>query len=527
MTILGEQLIEIVRPEAVSTRNQQQELIRLGAFLFAGCRKLVEEDNSSATGFSIAPDRWSLGQALHQLTILNSKLDNSGLFGKFLSALLSIDESFSPSRSDPHPYHPAIAETFTNLATANDREGILRGIVYHWVNMPSALRLRRKADRSTVGAHYFRDSVTSHLNNITFFKPDRDLPMLHSIRHSLLPRRSQLDRSDRLLAGGDFRVALCPLIGSWYPVFEVPKGVRPRAFRALEDNSIANEPDLRHHLDLLIDAAIADDIRVLIFPELSIDHPQRSLLEKHLLERDSKLLAIFAGSFHTTHRPRPFNEAAVIDASGFVYWKHRKNSHYSVSFGEDVGKFFPKEKEAVLSAEMPEFINYGTTLSFLDTPIGRIVLLICTDAICEHELGYLPLIFKIRPELVIVLSMSEVTRDFRGFVERMARHAIGVIFVNAACVCASHRGVDLALVDLAFTQVRDSLPNRWRWPANGDAPEWYDYNKHIWTALTPAQEDLKNFGAWRLCGQGQVLGLVLDLATILGGILPDVQRKKR
>lgn len=511
-------LIELIRLEAQEVRAGRHERIRLAAFLFAGCRRLIEEDKSSETGFALRQEQWPYGDALRQLSELDLRLSSAELFGKFLSGLIAIDQSFSQDQKHPHPLHPAITDFSTHLATPDNSDPVLEGIVYHWVNLPSLIRKVRKAGRKMLGPREFLDPVSKNLEYLTIYLHDNRRPALRSLRHDLLPYITQIERSAKLISQNDFRIALCPLIGCWHPRFEIPEGIFPPAFRAIE-NSIAHSEDLQKHLYGLIRQAAAEEIRILVFPELSLDEPQRVLVEKIIREIPNKLLAIFAGSFHTRDNPKPFNEAVVLDPAGFRYWYHKKNSRYAVPSGTVLDKFFPNQSGLIISEELPEFIQFGDELSFFDTPLGRLATLICTDAIDEHEHSYLPLLLSLRPELIFVLSMSDVTKDFRAFTDRMVRNGMGVLFINAACACRQTADEDLVFLDLAVRQITNTVPVRWRWPATGEAPEWFDNRGHTWVSVKPEEEESRSRGVWRLRQGSDNYGLVLDLAQVLAPLL--------
>lgn len=512
-------LAEVIRFEAQEVLRGKGERIRLAAFIFGGCRKLIEEDRSADTGFSLRQEQWQLEEALYKLSELDLDLSIGELFGKLLSGLLAIDQSFRPDQNHPHPYHPNLTTSSTMLSVPGDPNPVLQGEVYHWVNIPSVLRRAHKIGRRKKGPSEFLDPVTKNLEYLTLYLSENKRLKLRSLRHEIVPRRAQLERSGTLVHQRDFRIALCPLIGRWHPTFEIPDEVEPPAFRAIPKNSILHPSELEEHLDHLISQSIEEGIRVLIFPELSLDEPQRLFIEKQLRERQSKLLTIFAGSFHTGGIPKPYNEAVALDAAGFRFWKHRKNSRYAVKAGTKLDSFFPHEIGLVLQEELPEYIKYGDELWFLDCSLGRLAMLICTDALDKHPLSYLPTILALRPELVMVLSMSDVTSDFESFVFDMARHGIGIAFINAACACSATDGADLMLLDLAIRKLPGAPPVRWRWPAPGSTPCWYDSRGKRWVQLEQGEEHAKSLAVWRLRKNGLTYGVVVDLPALLGGLL--------
>jgi len=521
-------LSRLIQAEAIAVSSGTHEPIRLAAFLYAACRRLITEEASAETGFALAADDWTLDQAVEKLARLSPDLSPSALFGKILSALLAIDQSFAPDRDHPGPLHPNLIPTFTLLNATGDPDPILQGKVYHWISGPSVLRQARKFGRAHRGPSEFLDPVTRHLEHLSFYLSTGDRAELVSIRHELVHRPSQLERIGRIMRDEQsFRIGLCPLSGDWHPLFQVPEGVMPPGFCALERNAMAHAGSLERHLAQVIDQAVVDDLRLLVFPELSLDEPQRIFLENELAKRSSKLLAIIAGSFHTSDRPKPYNETVVLDASGFRFWPHRKNGRYSIPGGTTLSSFFPVEAGMFLSQELPEYIRYGDELLFFDSSLGRLVLLICADALDEEEPTYLPLIRKLRPDLVLVVSMSPQTEDFRMFVKAMVRQGVGVLFVNAACICGSLNGQDdsdLVFMDLALRELKESPPTRWRWSAADRPPQWFDRRRKIWVTLLPDEEEDRRKAVWRLrpnvvIDGGQGLGIVLDLVPFLSPLL--------
>ena len=164
-------------------------------------------------------------------------------------------------------------------------------------------------------------------------------------------------------------------------------------------------------------------------------------------------------------------------------------------------------------------------------------LLICADAIAADDRGYLPLIRRLRPDLLLVVSMTPETPPFEAFAEEMARYWIGSVFVNAHCVCQpprrvgwlgrllsslglrkvwpqDHQTPSLAACDLALYEADGCPPTRVRWRLGQDEPECFFFKTvdgiKGWRGLSQTSG---RTGVSLLTRGGERLGLVLDLGV--------------
>jgi len=119
--------------------------------------------------------------------------------------------------------------------------------------------------------------------------------------------------------------------------------------------------------------------------------------------------------------------------------------------------------------------------------------------------------------------MSPETDRFDATSQEMARHGIGTVFVNAACVCNPKRKATLLSCDLALFQPRGWAQTWLRWQAGDDEVEFYD-------RYPPEKDGRKEGKGWRKLDRaagdppgiqwltskperGERLGLVLDLGA--------------
>jgi hypothetical protein len=178
-----------------------------------------------------------------------------------------------------------------------------------------------------------------------------------------------------------------------------------------------------------------------------------------------------AGSFHewpggtTSAEVLPYNEARLLDHTGQTLLKHQKKKGFRIHRSYVTPQFFPgflPEQLPSGVSEVFEGIEDGSALAVLDTTLGRLALLICFDAIAaDPEGGYEHLVQCLRPDLLLVVSMSPKTAPFEAFFNRMSEHWIGTLFVNAHCLCRPSE--ILASSNLALFELQGAPPTRAHW----------------------------------------------------------------
>lgn len=298
---------------------------------------------------------------------------------------------------------------------------------------------------------------------------------------------------------------------------------------------------LLEHLEAICKAAREEEVHLLVFPELTVDaEALRHVSEILRKTRGLHPYGVIAGSFHSWagerkaaddwNGPLPHNELVLLDDTGARLATHRKRGRFRIfsKFLKQLSVLFPgtPADSNGRPLEIFEGIEYGAELQILDTTLGRIAFLICADAIAPDDRGYLPLVRRLRPDLLIVVAMSHQTEPFDAFAEDMSGHWIGTLVVNAFCICQATESLstsprNLAQFDLALFERKDSAPTRVRWCYGGREAECRyfksaDGNKEWQTALPPT-------GVSWLGGLDKKLGLVLNLGL---HIPPDSNSKK-
>ena len=365
---------------------------------------------------------------------------------------------------------------------------VLRGTVQVWLREASLLRSFRKRfedDSHSVEMKY-EPEPDRHLNRLTFFLkgPDRlDVSTPRRIEEERDSWQPLVLDSAVWAKRGTLRIALCPLPGPWRPQFDLLQEGKKWSFLALPELQEDEEDALCKHLQSVLEEVKRRKIHILVFPELSVDPRRRGFLRAALKTlRPNPLLAVFAGSFHISDDgdPVPYNQAIVWDGRGASLWEHLKRGRYRLSRGQlalpATRTFFPKMPETPVGPAW-ERIRKGNELVVVDTRLGRLALLVCADAL-EPEREHLDIIGRIRPDLVVIIAMSPKTAEFDRARARLVSQNIGVLLVNAACVCTVGQpdSDELALADLSFHESDDLPPTRWRWRV-GRSPEWYRYRR--------------------------------------------------
>jgi len=545
--------IDLIRKRAQAAESWDDlEYIDLAAHLFAvGSQLLLNEGSARLMARLKEADLRpleSLPEFRQQLLALSDEISARELYGMIIVGLVTIETILADT-----PTYATALRPWTDLEPLIDDQ--FRGVggrVYHWFRPPSALAKIRSLRFEHVRSRPPEPSPHPgiYLDRLAlYWDSDPQLPRM-SLVPSALPAASRIGRFVRT-SGEDaslrrcFRIALCPLEGPFHPRFCIePEG---RFFQALRENAIQGADELDRHLGAVLEAAGVEGARLVIFPELTVDARAREHLRQKLdrsSERAGDLFGVVAGSFHFWHGASqdsekddpPVNESVLLDRTGAPVMVHRKKGRFRVPGSHVNGRFFPKRPEKI-SREVYEDIRYGSELQIFETSLGRLALLICADAIAADDRGYLPLIRRLRPDLLLVVSMTPETQPFDAFAEEMSRHWIGTIFVNAHCICRRDgtrtgflarwwsrwtkllgpkdpRDVNLVAWDLALFETDCSAPTRARWRIGSPEPECFYFKPKSgpkgWRPLSKAPGQT---GISMLCQDSQTLGLLLDLGV--------------
>ena len=133
-----------------------------------------------------------------------------------------------------------------------------------------------------------------------------------------------------------------------------------------------------------MDDAQAECAQVIVFPELTIDLAQRTLLTQRLRKQvDGHLVLLQTGSFHETlategQNGKTFNTAPLLNAQGRPLLTHRKlrafsKAHSAIEPGTDPS-----------TDPVTEDISLGDSIHVLATPVGLLTVLICKDFLDVH-----------------------------------------------------------------------------------------------------------------------------------------------
>jgi len=196
--------------------------------------------------------------------------------------------------------------------------------------------------------------------------------------------------SGREAKNGAFRIALCPLLASAYPQFEVDTA--GQFFRALGPNSLVGKKHLMPHLDEVIQAATRNDVHLIVLPELMIGGEARQSLAKLMRERQGpRPYGVIAGSFHVWPQNQdsksspPANESWFLGTAGQALLKHQKRGKFRLTPHQVQGlkKYFPNRPASFSEHvdEVIEWIDHGPEIEVLETTLGRMVVVICADCI--------------------------------------------------------------------------------------------------------------------------------------------------
>lgn len=495
--------IAVIRQQAQAVGSDENfESVHLAAHLFAVCSYLKEvRSDARMDDFSHARFIASKAEALQRLSTMPATQTAYELYWHALSALVAIDNECTrasdPAEADRRdPFGTAVPLT-TTLASIPDGDAVgVSGRVTHWVRPLSRwAELRASRREMATQVMVYPPSPQRQLRYLGMMWQRGEARSAMAVPPGAPPRfRSRRDEH--------FRLALCPLPGSFGPLFEVSAG--GGTFSIDRANAYRNLEGLMSHLDRLIQDVREHHLNWLVLPELMITPELRAHLKQAVNETPG-LLGMVAGSYHIWREGAelPWNESAVLDSRGTEIWVHEKRGYFrltphQVTILAEASLF--RLPLPSLQGQVCEGIERGAHLRFLDTTLGRLVVLICADVLAPD--AYQDLLDRVQPDLIFVVAMSEKTAGFEQFATEMEKQGAGTLLVNAATGC----GTDeiLALAYLGVPEPPHAPPSHLRW-RNGHGIEFFDFRSlKKWLPLPSPSR------AASLLPEGR--GLVIDLA---------------
>lgn len=545
--------VALIRRKAAEARRGDYAFLELIAHLFAALTQLSGRfGDAELEGLEPPRPLTLLDDVLETLEQSDPAMPLPRLYESWTSALVALEQEISHARDAL-----LLSREVQLEVLVVDGCALLGGVVQLWVRPKSrlaALRSKRRAvapvepgsavARPMLGAAKsqqpgllarrpmsLREHPAHHLKVLgLYWASDAQLPIARRVRIDDPIRVPLVYDSGR----SDFRIALCPLIGEAHPLLTLTdEGGR---FHVFPGEPMHKPELLMASLSTLVEEAARQNVQLLVLPELTIDLAAREHLRACLSTLVSgSLMGLVAGSFHvwSQNARLPINESLLYDHSGELLLAHHKRGRFRMT-PEDFNAAAPffracerfRSHPELLRREIFENIDQGSSLQFLETALGRLVLLICADAIEPDERGFIPVVERLRPDLLLVVSMSPATERFEELAEAMARFDIGTIFVNASCICRREKSPCLAFADLALLTLEGHPPSRVRWRLGHDL-EYFERHAHHRSAgmpWLPADDRMTEVGAMWLEVEGQRAALILDLGTHFGSPCQTVSK---
>lgn len=172
-------------------------------------------------------------------------------------------------------------------------------------------------------------------------------------------------------------------------------------------------------------------INVVIFPELCVPEKVRSAISNGLRQNQfPSIKMVIAGSCHERAGEEWHNTAYVLGPDGQLLWQQRKFQPYTL---------MRYEAERLKSLE--DFAGYDSyenistaprVMVVRDTPLGRMVILICGDLL--HTDPHRKLLFDLGVNFIAVPTMSMALKpDFTIAAEQFAIHSQSTTLVSNVC----------------------------------------------------------------------------------------------
>jgi hypothetical protein len=398
----------------------------------------------------------------------------------------------------------------------------LKGKVYIWGRRASPLAKLRSTlleqipDRSR-SPNLEEPEPNLNLANLRLFWTDSECE-LSRVRGGAHPYRllQPATENDEAL-----RIALCPLEGGFHPCFELVPG----GFHSLRKKPMKDPEGLIQRLSEVLGAAGEQRVHLVVFPELMVSEDALTHLRSVLLASESIYpYGVIAGSFHIWKGQNriPVNESCLLEKTGILL-VHQKRGRFKLP-KQDIGsEFFPQNSLEDQPHHIVESIEYGQKLRFVDTIFGTIAIMICADLVDNSTRSFLEAARALRPDLLIVVSMSPKTRHFEVEIQRLYSYGIATFMVNASCICktstkqklAGKEKPDSASLVLAhlglFEHSSPDTPHSYfRWRADDGSVEFWSYRhgSNGWETLDAPQVH----GVSHLQVNGIDVGVIFDYA---------------
>lgn len=240
------------------------------------------------------------------------------------------------------------------------------------------------------------------------------------------PRRALQALDDRM----GLRLALAPLPGS-HSLVLAGDG------RRFVVDGVHGADALWEQIERVLAWCRDNRIDLLALPELQVPLELRERLESHRRGTGPPRLLV-PGSFHTwpgAPPPEPpRNEALVLHGGHRLVTHHKRGRFYlprrhCLPLLKSGALQLPKGVE--LGDRLYEALDKGGVLQVLRTEQARIAVVICADLIDDRG-GFYSLLEAGVVDLVVVLMYSPKTREFRIAAEKLQRHGVAVVCINAA-----------------------------------------------------------------------------------------------
>jgi predicted amidohydrolase len=326
--------------------------------------------------------------------------------------------------------------------------GPVRASVHWWPRVDRAGGLRRLYDQRYKGTRYDYGPAAG-LRHVALWSPTSRLTLEPS------PQRDSRRHAWPLVGvpGNELRVILSPLAGEARPRFRVsgePPAIGP------DDPEMADLPALLSLLDQLLEDARAHRAHLLVLPEMMVPVAGREHLQRALRAGEYPL-AVVAGSTYVADGGERRNESVWIDRSGRIFGAHQKRGYFAMRV-KDLRTGCTGLPEGLDDDDrLSEDIVPGDVLRVVETAAGRIAMLICADLLDVHAPAFRHLVEgSAGIDLLLVISLSPTTAEFRQAAEILHRVGTSTLFVNASY--AVRPGEDRAFVSTPF---RREGPDRW------------------------------------------------------------------
>ncbi|MBI4267571.1 MAG: hypothetical protein HY662_02170 [Chloroflexi bacterium] len=200
-------------------------------------------------------------------------------------------------------------------------------------------------------------------------------------------------------------------------------------------------------------------VTLVIFNELCMPQIVREAIAEGLKSNlFPNVKMVVAGSFHEVVRGECYNVSHILGPTGQELWQQKKMQPNTLMHYE--AKVIPVLADLAAYDSYENISCTPRVVSVRDTPVGRMVVLICSDLL--HDDPYRQMLYDLNVNFIVVPSMSaKVIPDFPYEAEKFAIRSQATTIISNSCAMARELLPARNKVEVSFAFLPGFPPLRW------------------------------------------------------------------